>query len=550
MSEITLKNGQPVPQRRKKRKSVILRIIVAILVVFVGIPLLLVGLIFGLFYDGVHTNIKYRHNYKNEEVFNDIITHSLDYAESQHQMRIRVTEDALNQLFHNVTHNEDDEKIIDVVNNLYVKITDKNYVFVLELNAFGFFKTRLFLTTKLEVKDDEIIFKVTDLKVGRVGKLNNLASLITKLFKIPDIDKILEDNGFHMKLDIATLTLRYPKEYLLEDLGASLGESASGYMNLFTEVMFNDNITTIVPNSEKAIELNLNLENMRPTGDLFHITGYEMPGGYLDTIMPNAINKVKGYLESETVTYEDTDALVNYYVKGYDHLEANYKTVVDNYLTAHTIDEATDTYSYEVENEDNIATIVGSQLSHYPSGANYYECSLTTDQIDKALSQAGAIGTTLLFKSIEEDGTYTINYLTLDRVTNVIDASEDDLFITLSMNVNGYDTGLTLRASMDHDYDIYGKARFIIEDMYIGNEAISDDAKDFFLDLITDAIQDGAVDDVVTLSQDGSTLHLNVDITDILNAHNVTESDGYVTSYEMTAQTATEAGVMTFKAQR
>ena len=205
---------------------------------------------------------------------------------------------------------------------------------------------------------------------------------------------------------------------------------------------------------------------------------------------------------------------------------------------------------YELENEDNIATIVGSQLSHYPSGANYYECSLTTDQIDKALSQAGAIGTTLLFKSIEEDGTYTINYLTLDRVTNVIDASEDDLFITLSMNVNGYDTALTLRASMDHDYDIYGKARFIIEDMYIGNEAISDDAKDFFLDLITDAIQDGAVDDVVTLSQDGNTLHLNVDITDILNAHNVTESDGYVTSYEMTAQTATEAGIMTFKAQR
>ena len=550
MSEVTLKNGQAVPPKRKKRKSVALRIIVAVLIVFIGIPLLLVGLIFGLFYDGVHTDIKYRQNYKNEEVFNDIITHSLDYAESQHQMRVRVTEDALNQLFHNVTHNEDDEKIVDVINNLYVKITDKNYVFALELNLYGFFKTRLFLTTKLQVEEDDIVFKVTDLKVGRVGKLNNLASVITKLFKIPDIDKIFEDNGFHMKLDIATLSLRYPKEYLFEDLGSSLGESASGYINLFTEVMFNENITTIIPNSEKAIELNLNLENMRPTGELFHITGYEMPGGYLDTIMPNAINKVKGYLENEVVTYEDADALVNYYVKGYEHLEDNYKTVVDNYLTAHTIDEAIDTYSYEVENDDNVATIIGSQLSHYPSGADYYECSLTTDQIDKALSQAGAIGTTLLFKSIEEDGSYTLNYLVLDRVTNVIDAGEDDLFITLSMNVNGYDTGLTLKASMDHEYNIYGKARFIIEGMYVGNESISDDAKDFFLDLITDAIQDGAVDNVVSLVQDGTNVYINVDINDILDAHNVRESDGYATSYEMTAQTATEAGIMTFKAQR
>ena len=550
MSEVTLKNGQAVPPKRKKRKSVALRIIVAVLIVFIGIPLLLLGLIFALFYDGVHTDIKYRQNYKNEEVFNDIITHSLDYAESQHQMRVRVTEDALNQLFHNVTHNEDDEKIVDVINNLYVKITDKNYVFVLELNLYGFFKTRLFLTTKLQVEGDEIIFKVTDFKVGRVGKLNNLASIFVKMFKIPDVNEIFESNGFHMKLDIATLSIRYPKEYLLEDLGSALGESASGYLSLFTEVMFNENITTIVPNSEKAIELNINLENMRPTGELFHITGYEMPGGYLDTIMPNAINKVKGYLESGVVAYDDANALVSYYVRGYEHLEENYKPTVDNYLSAHTIDEATDTYDYEVDNDDNVSSIIGSQLSHYPSGADYYECSLTTDQIDCALSQAGAIGTTLLFKSIEEDESYTLNYLVLDRVTNVIDAGEDDLFITLSMNVNGYDTGLTLRASMDHEYDIYGKARFLIEDMYVGNEAISDDAKSFFLDLITDAIQDGAVDNVVSLVQESGAIYLYVDIRDLLEAHNVRESDGYVTSYEMTPQTATEAGIMTFKAQR
>ena len=130
MAEVTLKNGQPVPQRRKRKKSVAARIIIALLVIFFGIPLLLVGLVYALFFDSVHTPIKHRLNYPNEEVFNDIITHSLDYTESMHQMRLRVTEDALNQLFHNVTHNEDDELIFDVVNNLYVKINKSSYTFV------------------------------------------------------------------------------------------------------------------------------------------------------------------------------------------------------------------------------------------------------------------------------------------------------------------------------------------------------------------------------------------------------------------------------------
>lgn len=550
MAEVTLKNGQPVPPRRKRRKSVAARIIIALLVVFIGIPLLLVGLIFALFYDSVHTPIKYRLNYPNEEVFNDIITHSLDYTESLHQMRFRVTEDALNQLFHNVIYNDEDELIFDVVNNLYVKINNSNYTFALELNLYGFFRTRVFLTTKLEVTEDVVIFKVVDLRVGRVGKLNNLSKILTKFFQLPDFNKLLQDNGFHMELDIANLSLKYPRDRLFEDLSTSLGESASGYLNLFTEVMFNDNFTTIIPNSEKAIELCVNLESMRPTSEIYHITGYEMPQGYLDELLPNSINKVKGYLETNAIAYEDADAVANYYVKGYEHLDSGYKSKVNNYLSSHAIDEATDTYDYDIPNSDNLATIAGSQLSHYPSGASYYEVTFNTDQIDRALAQAGAIGTTILFKSKEEDGTYTLNYIALDRVTNVIDAGNDCFFLTLSLNLNGYDVGLSLKTAFDHSYDIYGKARFILEDMYVGDVAISDECKEFFMDMITDAIQDSAADNVVSLETSSGKVYLKIDLVDILTAHDVTEEEGYVTSYEMVAQTATEPGTLFFKAQK
>ena len=549
MSEITFKNGQPVPPKRKRKKSVFARIFWPLFTIFILLPIALVGILFALLYDSTHTPIKYREDYTVQEVFNDVITHSLDTTVTEHLMRVRVTEDALNQLFHNVTYQEG-KKTIEFINNLYIKINEKNYVFCVEVDLYGFFKTRVFFTTKLKVTEEDIIFKLTDIKIGHLAGLANLAKFIAQNANISDINKIFHDNGFNMELDINTLSIVYPKANLIEDLGNAFPESESGYVTLLSDIILNDKFTSILPNNEKALEVQFNLENMRPTSEIYNIENYTMPDGYLNTLLSDAAAKVKHYLETNVITPDHAQAVAHYYVSGYDYISEEQKAIVDGYLSSSAISVAADTYSYEVPNSDNLATIASSQLSHYPTGADLYEVIYNTNQIDRALSQATSIGEVIIFKSKDEEGNYTVNYISLDRITNVIDAGNNMFFLMLSMNFNGYDIGLSLKTSMDLTTTPFGQVEFHIEDMYIGDEAMSDTAKSFFIDIVKDSIEDGAFDEVVTIKTVDDELYLNINLVSILATHNITEEDGYSTSYELSEQTATTPGQVKFKAYR
>ena len=550
MSTITFKNGQPIPPKRKKRKSVIGRILVALLILVVALPLLLVGLVFGLFYDDTHTPIKYREDYPNEEIINDAITHSLDYCAVDHQVRLRITEQLINQLFYNVLYSGEDNAVGDIMKNLYVKITNKNYIFGVEVDLYGYFKTRLLLTTKLKVTDEDVIFKITDIQLGRAKGLNKLAEFIMQYIPLPDINKVFHDNGFNMELDLKKLSLTYPKENLYEDLSKSLGESDDPYLSLFTEMIFDNDFLTILPNNEKALEFNVNLENLRPNDDTYHITGYELPAGYLDTYLSNSMNKVEEYLESEVINPDHAQAVANYYVKGFDHLDESDKAIVDPYLQSHAINEATDTYNYELNSEDDLTYIAIAQLAPYGLGSTHYEAEFTTDQIDKALSQASVIGTTVLFKAKDEENNYTANFISVDRVNNVIDATCDGFMFALSINFNGYDVALSLKTTFDDEFSEFGKVKFNVENFYIGNKPLSPETKNTFMEVISSAIEDGAFSDTMSFHIDGDNSYILLDLTNILEARGVTASNGYTTEFTLLEQTATTPGKLHFVANK
>ncbi len=89
---------------KKKESGPLTKLIIGLAVMFVVIPCMLIGLTYALFYDATNTEIYTRENYPNEEVFSDILTYSLNDTETTELMRVRITEDALNQVFHNVIY--------------------------------------------------------------------------------------------------------------------------------------------------------------------------------------------------------------------------------------------------------------------------------------------------------------------------------------------------------------------------------------------------------------------------------------------------------------
>ena len=549
MSTITFKGGRPIPQKPKKKKSLFARIFWPIFIVIFVLPIVSAGVLVALVYDDTHIKVNCREEYPNEELFSDIITHSLDYTAEQHQMRLRLTEDALNQLFYNAMH-KDGEPSIELIRNFYVKVTKKNYIFGLEVDLYGWYKTRLQLTTKLTITDEDIIFKVTDIQLGKLKGLDKLATFIIERVDIPDINKVFQENGFNMTLDLKKLTLTYPKESLFEDLTKSFGDSDNAYTSLFTEIMFNDNYLTILRNNEKAVEFNINLENMRPTSETYNITGYQMPEGYLNTILPNSMNKVKTYLDSDAISVDNAQSIANYYVRGYDYLDESDKSVVNSYLTSHAIDEATDTYNYEISPSENLLSIATAQLVHYGMAANYYEVDYSTDQIDRALSQASVIGTTILFKAKDLESGYITNYIAVDRISNIVDYQNGGFYIAISLNFNGYDVALTMKTVTDSSHNVFGQVKFDVEELYIGNEPLSEATKTMFLDVISSAMQDGAFGSAMSYHSEGGNQYLLIDLTDALTSMGISEAAGYATSFEILEQTATTPGTLKFEVSK
>ena len=549
MSEITFKNGVAIPQKRRKKKSVGKRILIAILIIFIGIPALMVGLVYAFFYDSSHQNIKVRKNYPTQEVFNEVVTHSFDYAPSDNMLRMRLTEKALNQIFYNVLF--ESGKKIDVIKNIYVRINDSSYVFHVEMDLYGYFKTKLEVTTKLTVTTDKLVFKVTGVKLGRLNGLDKFAKWVMGKIDLPDVNKTLHDAGFNMNFDLKNLTLNYTKDDFFQDLGNTLEGTSSDYMTLFLEIMMNDEFTTILPNNEKAIELQIDLENMRPTAATYHIDNYVVPQGYLDSIITNSVNHVKTYLDNKIINPDDANTVAHYYVSGYDYLSASEKSVIDSYLSITPgIETATNTYSYDIPTEESLNSIVASQLASQGIGANNYVVELTTNQIDRALSQATSIGETVIFKSYDEDEVYTVNYLTMDRITSVVDVVDNVFFIALSMNFNGYDVVLSLNTQYVEGDTEFGKVRFEIKDMFLGDERLSDEGKEHFLKIVKDMINDGVFGGLGSLIIDGEKMYLLINLTNILNSAGITSSAGYSTSFELLQQTATTPGKIKFRADK
>ena len=539
-------NQQVVPPKQEKKKtSKLLKFFLALLIIFVIVPLLLVGLIFALFYDSKQAHITYRDEYPTQEVFNDILTYSLNDTVIDEQMRVRITQDAINQVFHNAM--KDSGADLKVLNNFYVNIESNSYTFVFEFDLDGWFKTRAMIETKLKVTDEMITFKISNVKIGRVDGFNKPAQWLFSKLTLPDFNKILHNNGIHMNIDLAHLAITYSMDDLANDLSSMIGTGSSEYVSLIKEMIINPELITIIPYKEKALEADANLYEMRPDEYFYNVADYVMPDGYLSTIMENGLTKVKGYLEDNTITPESAESILNYYVQGYDHISEEQKAKVDPFLEV--IEPATDTYEYVVPANESLNYIVSQQLGGYSPGDTHIEVGLNTNQVDRAMSEADTIGETLLLKAKSEEGEYTCNYITVDRVTSVVDAEEQALFITLSVNFNGYAIGVTAKALLNASSE-YGVAKFLIDNLYLGAHPLSEEVREQFIQVIANAINSESFGNTASIVTEDENVYLVMNVSSILESHGFLEADGYSTTFALLEQTASTPGTLKFVAEK
>ena len=405
MSEVTYKGNQAVPPKPRKRHTGLKVFIWTFLTIFIFIPAIAIGVVYACFFDAATATIPVKEDYPSSEVFKSTLVDSFDYTKDEHKMRIRLTRDNLNQLLYNAIK---DVKASSngVIQNLFINITDKNYIFVLEVNAMNIFKTRVILTTELKVNDTEMVFQITDVAVGRIHGLNNILDLVKRFVTLPDLTEVFANTGLNIKGDLENLKLTYAIEDFTADITKMLSTNGQ-YGALLTEMIGNKHFRSILPYSDKALEFSLNLEAMVTTASVYGIPEYKVPAGYITSYATDACTTVKGLLDNNKISVDDASAVTKYYIVGLDHLTGSEKDRINYYIGAGKIEAATGTYDFTVANTDKLDYIVSNQLEYQvtpePAGQGKIASGediiieVTTEQVDKIFRESKIMETIISF---------------------------------------------------------------------------------------------------------------------------------------------------------
>ena len=546
MGEIALKEGAQTPKKKKGMPG-FLKFLIIFISVIIGLALILVVTAFICFYDNGHKDVPVKADYETSEVFNELMVDSLDNAKANKKITFALAEDQLNQIIYNAF--KDNEEAKEYLKNFYVEVNDGKFDFVAEAQALNFVKTRLTIGTELEVDDNTMVFKVTNVKVGKINHLQGLVNIITQYISLPDFNEAFASAGLHMNLDIKKLTITYDLDDFYSDILNLMGDNDSDYMSIFKEIIAQDSLRTISSTGQNLFALDVDLAKLAVDETTVGIIGYQAPNGYFDLIVPGVINDVKALLNNNTISEENATTVANYFLGGDTLLSDSEKAVINTYKENTTFVAYTSArYDYTADASEGLKAKVEDQITKpIPSASETIQIS--TDDLDNMFSTSPALGKLNLFYRDVNKGTngaknYKINFVNIDRISTAF--KNNNMFIILSVNFNGQAGNITLKCEKQTGDAGFGVLKLNISDLYLGNIKVGEGTKASFVSLISEAMGNDSFDSLFSINNGVLTLNLK----STLDENGVLEAIGYQTSFAFHANTKDEAGGLIIHADR
>ena len=521
----------------RRRLPGILRFLIGFVITIVVIAVLLVAAVYICFFDNGHKSVNVKADYPNAEVFNEVLVDSLDDSVTTKKMKIAITEDQINQLLYNAF--KDKTEINEYVKNIYVEANNGQYDFVFEANAKNIFLTRMILHAHLQVTDEQLTFKVDDVKLGRISGIQNMLNIIEKFIPIPDLDSALQSSGLKLHFDVHNLVISYNLNDFYSDLINLMG-GESDYTTIFHELISKQNLRTIGAFDQNFFEVDINIDQLQLTEATHGIAGYTVQEGYFAEAISKTRTNVIALLNAGKINEKDTDVVSRYFIGEDALLTSSEKNIINTYKNDGVFTEYTAEipyYDYQGNASENLKQVAAEQiLPQNPLVNTHVEVEFESGMIDdmfKTSTALGKINTFVRNKGTAEAKDYKLNYVVVDRISTLI--KNNSAYFALSLNFNGYSGQMTLKTTKIDDPSLgFGVMHLRIDDMYLGNEKVSTSTKDKFMDIITSALTSGAFDDRFTISNGIVVLNLKK----TLDENNVLETMGYETEFYLMDETA------------
>lgn len=516
---------------------------ITLILIFV-IVILPVGLTFAFFFDPSHTTseqIGVDTSKKGSNLADNLVVDLFDYTADEsmdNSLSIKIDEKEINQSLYDNFLSTLDSNTSTVIPQAYLEIGQEEYTFVVEVNAYGFFKTRLFIVTSLEISDNPqgLKFKLKDLKIARLGGMQTIALSILKNF-IDDakITSALQSSlplkiESHLFDNANERYLFYPHDSFVSDINSmiKLGNESAFFKDFLID-MISKREFKFDFYKNKGIQGLLSLQQFHNNDAycsyndyVIDFEGKKVINQYLPTLLKNG-----------NVNENNIDLMGKFLTYGYTQLNSTEKTLIDNasYLPS-VLGKSVSEYSEEreakyaskgkplseVETIDSIVTKqVGDALTPARAieiknndGGKIVDAKISEIDLHDSLKTNSIIGYGKVFFRPTDDGSYKVSFISVDNL--YVNITKNNLYFIVGININGYEVTMALPSIFGSAGN--GKINFTLDsdNAYFGNYKIQSSLFNSFTTLL-----DNSFNDESWITYDGRYKRFTLDFSKAVN---------------------------------
>ena len=463
-----------------------------------------VGVVFYLITDNDYSEPDYLKD-SNAVEFNieEILSYGLVDTETSNKIKFSMSEKEINLVLKKATEKLNESFVENAtIRSIYInKGEGTKLTFVGYLQASSL-STSLKATLAYELINNELVFDLTEIKIGKIGVTTSLITSIIPSEKINNkVNEALLESG--MKFDInsnsakLSISLNSLKDMLLEEL-----KDSSDYELYHTLISLMLRVDGILDETsdDGRVGFDINVSNLSfdETKDLS--VPYSI--NFLD-----AKNKVERLLNEGVIEVADASLVSTFLVKGYNKLDDASKDKIKDKdfssigITSNILYQGDPVFSSS--NKSSVIDIFISQIT-LPFGG----LKLTEGNWNDILLQNDLVGQVFAFVRKEEDS-YKVSYVAIESC--YVDTKDDSFELYLTVSLNG--KSIVINFDVDSPEANGLRVDGTIESVRIGSITLNDEEVKALLTYLSVAISEKWI--II----DPNMLEIDIDFTGIFTTN-------------------------------
>ena len=353
------------------------------------------------------------------------------------------------------------------------------------------FKTKLTITADFKQADDDYVFNIVDLKIGKISTGTSAFGIAAKYINDDSINEAFANEGVHVTCKLGEGAIYYPKANLEKDVLDFLKKGFGDDDNLYTAVLneFLDLNIFTVKMKDNALTAEFNVESIKDNKDYLTpsknitLTTNDF-ASYRDKTMTLINAEGSGF----DAAYPYSSYVMEYLIRGYDGVsEETQKYIKDKDFSALESPKIIDVAAYKGKGAEiipaniDLQTLLDSKATEFIAGG----VKVTETELNAMFQNTPLIGKTFMTTALFGDK-YKGSFATVNNFYSNI--TDEKISFVFTVNIGGAEIPFVLNfkdAKNTTDAVITLKK----DEFYIGDKIVSDDLSETLFDTLADTLE-------------------------------------------------------------